>query len=186
MTKVLKISIKIIAVCAIFGAIFLYNLWSETNKIENAKNIKTTLDPANLELCEKQSNQYSMYLGCINEEYGVYTWSIYVTSFWFVFFSLLLFKPNKLYLLLTPLFTIAWIILTEFVVKYFNIPVIHSVPMEGDIRILDGLYFQFYSGNGLTIIFIFFVCSIAGAVAYGAGLLIKKFLLHHTTANYPV
>lgn len=123
-----------------------------------------------------------MALGCIKEEFGVGSYLMYLSAPLFVFLSLLLFKPSKNYLYLTPMLIIAWLALSESVIRIFKIPVTHTVPMEGDIRVLDGLYLQFGNGNELILLFIFFTCAIAGLAAYGASLWIRKFVITFTTA----
>lgn len=177
MHKVLKALGLIMSICAIFTVIFVSNLWLDTQNIQNTKKIKNTLTPAQLELCEKQAEGYSMALGCIKEEFGVGSYLMYLSAPLFVFLSLLLFKSSKKYLYLTPMLTIVWLVLSESVVRIFKIPVTHTVPMEGDIRVLDGLYFQFYNGNELILFFIFFASAIAGLLAYSASLWIRKFII---------
>ena len=169
-------AIKATVVLAIFALIFLSNLWYKTTDLQNAKKIKITLEPAILELYEKQTNQYSMYLGCVPEEFGVGSYAMWLSAFLFVFLSLLLFKPSKQYFYLLPMLVIVWISLSELIIRIYEIPVLHSVPMEGDQQTLPGLYFQFSRDIELEIVFIFFASIITGAIAYSASKEIRKFI----------
>ncbi len=116
-----------------------------------------------------------MYLGCIDEEFGVGSYALYLSTSLFVFLALLLFKPGIQYLFLTPMFIIMWMLLSELVLIFFKIPIIHVVPMEGDIRVMHSQYFQFNIGNWLAIFFIFYTSFFSGLIAYRIAPIIRKF-----------
>ena len=161
MTKVQEIVKKAIGVLTIFTILFLSNIWLKSQYIIRA------FDTTNLEPCVRPMYNSGMHLTCNPGTFVVGSGSMYLSASLFVFLSLLLFKANRQYLYLTPIFILAWMGLSEFVVKLFSIPVIHVVPMEGDVRILDGLYFQFINGDELVILFIVFSSIIASFIAYG-------------------
>ena len=178
----MKTFLKIIAVIGIFGVIFLGNLWFKTTDLQNAKKIKNNLNSTQLEQCEKQTGGYSMSLGCVSEDFGIGSYAMWLSAFVFVFLSSLLFKPGKQYFYIVPTLLASWIIFSELIIRFYSVPVLHSVPMEGDQQTLDGLYFQFRSDLGLEIFFIFLATLITGLVAYGASKEIRKFITSHNSA----
>jgi hypothetical protein len=170
----LKVISKIVAVFAIGTLIFLGNLWLETHGIEKAKEAERRLNSSSsLNVCDGCMDGRSMRLGYVNAELGVSSFMIYLSAPLFVLLSLFLFKPNRRYILLVPLFVILWIVLSEFSVRFFHIPVIHS-NLDGDIRVLHGLYFRVFNGSEFILPFLLFVSSFAGLVAYEIPKMFRK------------
>lgn len=135
MEKFAKNFLKVLAVMAIFAGIFSVNLLLRTNDIHNAKPLSENVKE---QVCEGQT----MSLGCLKEEFGISTFYAFLGMPVFVFFTFLIIlkKADKTVWMYTPLLMLFYVLLTEMTIKIFNVPVIHVVPMEGDISILSTVF----------------------------------------------
>lgn len=174
MDKFTKILIAIAIIFITFVLVFLTNLFLTTNRIQNAKKDNINLDPINLALCEERGNQYSMDIGCIKESFGVSTYFMYLASSFIIFLILIFLSPKPKNFLFVPIVGILWVLFSNMIIRIFDIPLIHVVPMEGDIEILNGPFqFDVYSD---TIFFILIlIASFFGAsLGYGFSYWIRE------------
>ena len=101
------------------------------------------------------TGEYDLALGCIKEEFGIstgYAW-LSIPIFIFLVFLLVIKKADKMVWILAPLLTLLWIVLTEIFIKILHIPVIHVVPLEGDLRILSTVFLGWGSREYLILTF---------------------------------
>ena len=161
MKKIAKHSLKILAIFAIFLVLFSTNLFLTTREIQNAK---TTLNiQSNQSFCEGNTTE----LGCINETSGISSWlAIWeIPVFIFLAFLIAIRKPDAVWLY-TPLLILLYVLLTELTIKIFNVPVIHTVPKEGDIRILSTAFLG-WGGGEYTLITFFALITGYSAAFFG-------------------
>jgi len=149
------------------------NLFFSTIIIQGDKKIKENLDPESLKLCEQQAEGYSMKIGCIDENYGVFAHEMYFSGLLFILIFFLFIKPNPKHVFFSPGLMIIWMFLSELILWLFHIPIIWVVPLEGDVGILNNLYFSLNMSTFILILFLL-LSFIGGFLGIGLSDLIRK------------
>jgi len=106
--------------------------------------------------------------------YGVFAHEMYFSGLLFILIFFLFIKPNPKHVFFSPGLMIIWMLLGELILWLFHISIIWVVPLEGDVRILNNLYFSL--NTSIIILILFLLLSfIGGVLGIGLSDLIRKY-----------
>jgi hypothetical protein len=141
MTKQHKNIIRIaFIILTVFIVLFLINVGLETMIMQNTKFKLYIENISNIDFfCEEQQRRMQSLL-CLEKSFGVSSFLMFFSIPIYTLFVFHFINPDSKGVLFFPLVVLFWIFSSELIIRTFQIPVVHPVPIEEDILVLKHIF----------------------------------------------